>query len=485
MSRLLLLAVLALATMGHVGSPDVFFRGAAGPYPVRVTVRPPAVVPGVAEVAVRVEAGRARRVAVRPVRWDAGLAGAPGAEPAAPVRGAVGLYRADLWLMTVSSYYLQVEVDGDRGHGTAAVPVAPVVMERSPMPRWRGALLAALAALLFAGAVAVTAAAARESALAPGAGPKARERRRGRRAGVLAAAVLTLVLALGKGWWDRADAAHRAGLYQTFRLDARAAVEGPQRLLTLAVADERWARTAPLVPDHGKLVHLFLLGEGDRGGFAHLHPTPVDDRSFEAVLPPLTAGRYRLFADVTEETGFAHTLVGSVDLPPPPDPAAGGEPGLASDPDDSWHAARTAQLDCGAEMLWLRGHERLTAGRETALGFALQDAAGRPLPLEPYMGMPGHAVIARDDGEVFVHLHPSGTVSMASLQLFARRERASASAHAGHTAAPAAVSPPPLPSNLSFPYAFPEPGRYRIWVQAKSGGQVLTGAFDATVAAGD
>jgi hypothetical protein len=34
---------------------------------------------------------------------------------------------------------------------------------------------------------------------------------------------------------------------------------------------------------------------------------------------------------------------------------------------------------------------------------------------------------------------------------------------------------------LSFPFAFPKPGAYRVWVQVKLDGTVRTAAVDATV----
>jgi hypothetical protein len=39
----------------------------------------------------------------------------------------------------------------------------------------------------------------------------------------------------------------------------------------------------------------------------------------------------------------------------------------------------------------------------------------------------------------------------------------------------------PLDGTFAIPYEFPKPGRYRIWVQVKPKGRVLTGTFDAVV----
>jgi hypothetical protein len=38
-----------------------------------------------------------------------------------------------------------------------------------------------------------------------------------------------------------------------------------------------------------------------------------------------------------------------------------------------------------------------------------------------------------------------------------------------------------LPAETSFPYGFPKAGKYRIFVQMKHAGKIVTGAFDAVV----
>ncbi len=87
------------------------------------------------------------------------------------------------------------------------------------------------------------------------------------------------------------------------------------------------------------------------------------------------------------------------------------------------------------------------------------------------MGMLSHSAITRADGEVFVHLHPTGSISMGALRLEADRRNQTAG-HAGHAG--------PL-GRVAFPYAFPRPGDYRLWVQVKLAGRVYTADFPVAV----
>ena len=194
--RTMMLAVSALVTApaltaAHVGSPNVFFEGKAGPYDVRVIVRPPTVVPGLADVVVRVignAGGAVTRVAVRPVFWRAGTAGAPTADEARAVPGESRTYAGQLWLMARGAYSVYVTVDGAGGTGTAIVPVMSVATGQLGLSSGLRTILAGLGAVLLAGLVTIVYNAAGESLVPPDqAFDGARKRRacsRRRRAGV-------------------------------------------------------------------------------------------------------------------------------------------------------------------------------------------------------------------------------------------------------------------------------------------------------------
>ena len=485
--------LLPLIAHGHVGSPNVFFEGKAGPYPLRVVIRPPAALPGIAQADVRVNGGSVNNVFLQIAPWDAGGDAAPAPVRGVAVGGETNLFSAALWLLRSGSYAVRVTVEGARGEGTAMIPLNSAPFQRPVMsPAMRAGLMIA-GALLFFAALWLAAAAARDSTVAPGASPTERDYYRVPVATIVAALLFAGAICAAGVRWQKMDREFRNNaLYKPLPVSTTVRTNGTLRLLHLsAAADQRYWDT--LVADHGKLMHLFLVRTPDLNVFAHLHPVRRASTNFEGVLPPLPAGTYFLYAEITHEDGLSQTLVQTLTLPIPATAPLqlmrsnevfclsvvsgnGSEP-FALDPDDSWHVAQVsaqskrADLMGGSSMI-LQAERELVANRETSLRFRVLTRDGAPASLQPYMGMLGHAVVRRSDGSVFTHLHPVGTVSMAAQELLSRREPA--------TAAPA-MMPASANNEVSFPYAFPSSGPYRLWVQVRSDGRVLTGVFDVTV----
>lgn len=497
-----------LSGRAHVGSPNVFFEGRAGTLAVRVIIRPPPTLPGIAQVDVRVTGDDATAVTVQAAPWAAGETAAAAPVAALPVAGAPGLFHAPLWLLTKGSYRVRIAVESPRGRGTLAVPLNSAATQRPEMPPALGGTLAGLGALLFIGAVWLAGAAAREATLAPGALPSARDQRRGRAVGVVVALGLAGSLYAGTLRWQAMDRDFRNNaLAQPVPVVAAASGESGVNLLRLTPAA---GGTGPvewdtLVADHGKLMHLFLVREPAGETFAHLHPVRCGARLFESVLPPLPAGGYQLYGEITRENGASETLTARVVLPAPlgtplqplataamlgdiicRSPLAflgnAAQP-FALDVDDAWHSGpptppaapmrtQVSRLTGGAGMVFENAGD-LVENRETALRFSVFTASGERAAIQAYMGMRGHAVVRRADGAVFTHLHPAGTISMAAEEMLAARE-----------AAPRLAPEPTAPTaEVAFPYAFPRPGTYRVWVQVRVDGRVLTGVFEVNVRA--
>jgi hypothetical protein len=337
-------------------------------------------------------------------------------------------------------------------------------------------VLSAAGIFLVAGLLTIVGAAAGEATVTPGERLAGEVEARGRRVKWRAAAIILAILIGGRIWWVSEDNAYAAAVFRpsaatvAVRDDTTArggrsprAGHAGQRTRILRFAIDATAASqrswVPLIPDHGKLLHFFLVKQDGLGALAHLHPIEIDSLTFDTSLPFLPAGAYFVFADAVHENGFAETLVQSVTLTEPP--AMAWKPG---DPDDAvfiGNGVRTpSRFDDGSTLSWDGANAPHVVGADAALRFTLRDAHGAPLTVEPYMGMAAHAVVVRDDGTVFAHLHPMGT-------------------------APAIGAMPamdgPMPGVFEFPWAFPKPGHYRVWVQFRRGGAVRTGAFDVEV----
>jgi hypothetical protein len=475
----------------HVGSPDVIFDGKAGPYDLRVIVRVPMVVPGLADVSVRVLSGDVQRVLIRPVFWRAGVAGSPSPDAAKPVAGTSRLYAGHLWLMARGAYSVYVSVEGASGTGTVSVPVMSVATGRLRMSAGLRAILATLGILLAAGLITIVYAGAGESVVEAGETFDKRRRRRARSIGLVAAPIVALALFGGAKWWRSVDTLYQTRMYRPLATRASIRREGPRPILRFVVVDSsgRAMTLDPLVPDHGKLMHLFAIDSATMTSFAHLHPLFDDTATFATPVPPLPPGVYRLFGDVTFETGQTRTLTGTVTVTHEDSVLASS---ARADPDDAWinsfgakRVAGSTTVDTLANeitMQWLADSTPIRANEETTLRFRVRDKTGALASLEPYLGMAAHAAITRTDGSVFIHLHPAGTISLAAQQVFALRDRGDTTAKGrlritGETTSHVM----PMAGEFGFPYIFPRTGPYRIWVQVKHDGRVLTGVFELVV----
>lgn len=459
-----LAACLAPALLAHVGSPDIYAQGQAGPYSVLVTVRPPSVIPGVAQVELRVLSGDVRGVHLAPLPLTGPGKNFPPV-PDVAVRDPADTthFTGSLWLMAFGSFEVRLDLDGAQGHGTFAVPVPALATRVNGMPKNTSVLLLGMLLFLVAGLVSIVGAAFRDARLEPGQAPTAQRRRHAW--AVMAGMLLfcTAILWLGNRWWSSEAENYRRNIYKP--LDLSLTLQGSQ--LNLQLQDPGWLKLRKLddlAPDHGHLMHLFLVRMPGLDRMAHLHPDQTAAGRFSVALPTLEAGDYRVYADIVHENGLAETAVATLAVP-----AISGT-ALQGDDSQAMAAALTKGADSsefpleeGIRMVWESPAGRIQARRPELFAFEVHDASGRRLDdLEPYMGMAGHAEFMRSDGQVFAHVHPSGSAAMAAMLL----------------AQPAHAMPMPL--ELSFPYGIPGQGRYRVFVQIKRHGQVQTAAFDFT-----
>jgi hypothetical protein len=309
---------------------------------------------------------------------------------------------------------------------------------------------------------------------------------------VSSVAVIGVVLFLGAKWWG-VEAAHyenNVNFFKPPRAETsiadgdRLVIRVPNRPATPNDQDEQMARVVrleDLVPDHGHLMHLFLIGTPGIDRMWHLHPDRDASGTFSEKLPAMPAGKYQVLADIVDKNGFPWTLVSTLEVPE----IRGGAP--AGD-DSTWAGApiketvsestTSVELPNGGRMIWVQDGTSLKANVAASFKFRVEEKDGSPAhDLEPYMGMAAHAEIVCSDLSVFAHIHPSGSISMAALDM-AQTGLASMPPHGMAMEIPASK---PLPPEFSFPYGFPHPGNYRIFVQVKRSGQVQTAAFDAHV----
>jgi len=476
----------------HVGSPDVFAEDYAGPYRLSIVLRPPRVIPGVADIEVRTETPGVDSITITPVP----LTGEAAKHPPAPdtmTRPSrdTQFFTGHLWIMSTGSWKVQFVVHGGQGQGLLSIPLPATAMSTQRMQKSLGILLAIPGAFLLLGLVSIIGAAARKATLLPGLEASRWDMRRGRIATAIAVVILLAVVLFGNLWWNAEAEAYAGYVFKPLQISS-ALEQG--NVLVLRLQDPGWLpwrRTDDFIPDHNHLMHLYLVRWPQMDVVFHLHPQATGAGEFQLALPSLPSGDYHLYADVVHANGFPETLVSELVLPQivgqplTGDDAKGEGRPVGSRKSTAGTTEQRFRFPDGYTMVW-QMPELLVPGVPLSFRFELFDPNRKePDDMALFMGMLGHAGFIKTDGTVFAHVHPEGTMAMAAYMV--------ANPHATMSGAnnPGAMkmddmkkmdtSGVGLPNSVSFPYGFPSPGQYRIFVQMKHGGTIETGIFDADV----
>jgi hypothetical protein len=496
--KILFILLASSLVHAHVGSADVYYEGDAGPYHLFVTIRLPQVIPGVAEIQVRCASPDVENIQVASLRLS-GLGSnlPPVPDVAQRSKDDPQFFVSNLWFMEFGALQVRVQADGAKGKAELSIPVASFARQSLPMDRWLSALLGFFFVLLTLSVVLITGAVVRESTVPPGEVPQASNKRRSRIVMAFAMILVVIIVYRGRSTWkvEAATYARNVDLLKPPRAEAKL-VDGnrlvvrPAGPLMVPLVGQSESASAikmdELIPDHGHVMHLFLIRLPGLDKMWHLHPDLVEGGAFSEKLPAMPAGQYQVFADIVDKNGFPWTLVGNVDLPQINGSSTAGD-------DSAWEGARltlplpeatVAPLPDGARVVWERGADSLKANVPVSFKFRVEEKDGSPARgLEPYMGMAAHAQVVCIDLSVFAHIHPSGSVSMAALDMAQSRlvNQTSSGSSAMAMDMGSMHSTGSLPPRVSFPYGFPHPGDYRIFVQIKRSGQVQTAAFDTHV----
>ncbi len=212
-------------------------------------------------------------------------------------------------------------------------------------------------------------------------------------------------------------------------LDAsRATAEAGERFnLSFRISGRDGATVRRFDTEHTKRMHLIVVRR-DMTGFQHLHPTQTADGRWTTPVTLPDPGSYRVFADFSV-AGRAYTLATDLTV----DGAANARPLPAP--------AESATAD-GLKVALKAPASR--AGAESELAFDVT-RGGRPVAVQDYLGAKGHLVALREGDLAFLHVHPD--------------ER-----------------------TPRFGATFPSAGRYRLFLQFRTGGRVHTVAFTREVA---
>lgn len=229
-------------------------------------------------------------------------------------------------------------------------------------------------------------------------------------------------------------------------------VAGKPVSMTVAVvtgADKATVKAFEVV--HEQLMHLIMTSE-DLSWFTHQHPTPKPDGTFDLTFTFPQGGRYLIYSDFTPADGDNQLIQTVVDV--------GGKTKEKSPLVADSSMEKTIE---GYRIALAIDPAPAQVEKTTMWTYTIRDSKGNPVTdMEPYLGAMGHLFAIHQAGVEVVHTHAiSKTLS-------------DEHDHATHTTAQVKEKTGP---DISFKFAVPKEGLYKVWAQFSRNGKILTVPF--------
>jgi hypothetical protein len=199
-------------------------------------------------------------------------------------------------------------------------------------------------------------------------------------------------------------------------------------------------------------VHVIVVRQ-DLGAIIHKHPPPDTNGTVSEEITFPTGGRWRLIADVYPAQGPRNFQL------PRWITVAGKAPPPASLPTRS-------QVTVGGDRFVMRSHPPLRAIEAAFLTVSVTDANGRPARFTPWFGALAHAIFFREGTLDYFHTHVCGAETTGCTATFG----------------PARVTGTSTkPGILRVGVLLPVSGTWRLFLQCRVNGQIVTAPFTLVV----
>ena len=201
-------------------------------------------------------------------------------------------------------------------------------------------------------------------------------------------------------------------------------------------------------------------------------------------MPPFGDGFYSLYMDITHETGFSHTMTNKINYNKNNISIDRSITTPLTDPDDSW----TQDLDA-IKITWVDMQSFYEVEKDIPMRFKIEKN-GKPTFIQSYMGMSAHAALIKNDGSIFAHLHPTGTINMASKNIYELGIKKEQMIDNKNIELDLINTKHDHYSNQNYsvngevgfpPLRLIKAGDYTVWVQVKTEYKIITQKFNFTI----